>query len=182
MSFVVSTDEVDRHGDVVSVNGWRLQSYGRNPVFLWAHDYTQPAIGRAVDMWLEDHGLLATMEFAPTDFAREVAALYQGGYQRGVSVGFRPLKYELRRDAQSGEVLGINFTGRSCWRSARLPFRPTRAPFARPWTGRPGCAGTTPARAWEGRVPQPMPSSYPGNELLRRFWKPYSNCVGSQAE
>ena len=66
MSFVVSTDEVDRHGDVVSVNGWRLQSYGRNPVFLWAHDYTQPAIGRAVNMWREEHGLLATMEFAPT--------------------------------------------------------------------------------------------------------------------
>ena len=66
MSFVVSTDEVDRHCDVVSVNGWRLQSYGRSPVFLWAHDYTQPAIGRAVNMWREEHGLLATMEFAPT--------------------------------------------------------------------------------------------------------------------
>ena len=110
MAFVVSTEEVDRHGDVVLVKGWQLQAYQRNPVFLWAHDYTQPAIGRATDMWREDHSLLARMEFAPTDFAREVATLYQGGYQRGVSVGFRPLQYEMRTDTRTGEVLGIIFT------------------------------------------------------------------------
>ena len=110
MTFVVSTDEVDRHGDMISVGGWRLQAYMRNPVFLWAHNYTRPAIGRAVDLWSDDHRLLARVEFAPTEFAQEVAALYQNGYQRGVSVGFRPIKYEIRRDTQTGAFLGINFT------------------------------------------------------------------------
>ena len=110
MTFVVSTDEVDRHGDVISMRGWHLQAYKRNPVFLWAHDYTQPAIGRALNVWKEEHSLLARIGFAPTEFAQEVAALYRGGYQAGVSVGFRPLQYELRRDTRTGEVVGISFT------------------------------------------------------------------------
>ncbi len=109
MSFVVSNDDVDRHGDIISLPGWRLQSYLRNPVFLWAHDYTRPAIGRTRELWTEGNNLMARMQFAPTDFAREVADLYRGGYQRGVSVGFRPIRYELRRDADTGKPLGVRF-------------------------------------------------------------------------
>ena len=51
MTFVASTGEVDRHGDVVSVSGWKLDAYRKNPVFLWAHDYSRPAIGRATQVW-----------------------------------------------------------------------------------------------------------------------------------
>ena len=50
------------------------------------------------------------VEFAPTAFAQEVAALYRGGYQKGVSVGFRPLRFEERRHPQTGKFLGIRFT------------------------------------------------------------------------
>ena len=32
ISFVLSTDEVDRHGDVISADGWNLESYRNNPV------------------------------------------------------------------------------------------------------------------------------------------------------
>ena len=109
MAFVVSNDDVDRHGDVISLQGWRLQSYLKNPVFLWAHDYTRPAIGRTRELWAEGDNLMARVEFAPTDFAREVADLYRDGYQRGVSVGFRPIRYELRRDTDTGKALGVRF-------------------------------------------------------------------------
>ena len=109
LAFVVSTDEVDRHGDVVSVEGWRLEAYRQNPVFLWAHNHTRPAIGRVFDIWEEGHKLLATMEFAPTPFAQEVSTLYRKGFQRGVSVSFKPLQYNMRRDASSGKILGIHF-------------------------------------------------------------------------
>ena len=83
MSFVVSTDEVDRHGDTISVEGWRYDAYIRNPVFLWAHNYTRPAIGRAIKVWKEQHSLLAEIEFAPTGFR-------PGGRSpvpRGISIG-----------------------------------------------------------------------------------------------
>ncbi|MCE2405791.1 MAG: hypothetical protein J4F43_11645 [Dehalococcoidia bacterium] len=109
MTFVVSTDDVDRQGDTIAVDGWMLDSYLRNPVFLWAHNYARPAIGRAAQIWREPHRLLARIEFAPTDFAQEVRRLYHAGYQHGVSVGFRPIRYALRRDPQSGQLQGIDF-------------------------------------------------------------------------
>jgi len=84
ISFVLSTEEVDRHGDVISADGWNLESYRNNPVFLWAHDYVRPVIGRALETWMDSHRLMARVEFAPTPFAQEVAMLYGAGYQRGV--------------------------------------------------------------------------------------------------
>ena len=109
MTFVVSTDDVDRQGDTIAIDGWMLDSYLRNPVFLWAHNYARPAIGRTAQIWKEPHRLMARIEFAPTDFAQEVRRLYHAGYQHGVSVGFRPIRYALRRDPQSGQLRGIDF-------------------------------------------------------------------------
>ena len=107
--FVASTGEVDRHGDTVAPDGWRLNGYRENPVVLWAHDYRQPAIGRADGVWSDGRALLARLEFAPTEFAGQVERLYRQGYQRGVSVGFRPLRFEERRDPVNGAFLGIRF-------------------------------------------------------------------------
>ena len=45
ISFVISNDEVDRHGDVIQAQGWQLDAYLNNPVFLWARDYSRPVIG-----------------------------------------------------------------------------------------------------------------------------------------
>ena len=107
--FVASTGEVDRHGDTVSPDGWRLDAYRENPVVLWAHDYRQPAIGRADAVWSDGRALLARLDFAPTEFAGQVEHLYRQGYQRGVSVGFRPIRFEERRDPVNGAFLGIRF-------------------------------------------------------------------------
>ena len=109
MTFAISTEDVDRHGDVLTASGWRLESYLQNPVFLWAHDYARPVIGRAARVWKGSRELLAEMDWAPTEFAQEVAMLYRSGYQRGVSVGFKPVRYEERRDARTGAFLGIRF-------------------------------------------------------------------------
>ena len=66
MTVALSTDEVDRHGDIISADGWQLDAYLENPVVLWAHDHRRPPIGRAVQVWREPHRLLARLEFAPT--------------------------------------------------------------------------------------------------------------------
>ena len=107
--FVASTGEVDRHGDTVAPEGWRLDAYRDNPVVLWAHDYGEPAIGRTEAVWSDGRALRARLEFAPTEFAGQVERLYRQGYQRGVSVGFRPLRFEERRDPVNGAFLGIRF-------------------------------------------------------------------------
>ena len=131
MAFVLSTDEVDRHGDQIAADGWRLECYRNNPVFLWAHDYARPVIGRSVETWAEPHRLLARVEFAPTQFAQEVAKLYQAGYQRGVSVGFKPLRYEERRHEKTGAFLGIRFLEQELLEASAVPVPANRSALRR---------------------------------------------------
>ena len=131
LTFVISSEEVDRHGDVVLAQGWRLQAYLQNPVFLWAHDYGLPVIGRALAVWTEPGLLLARLQFAPTAFASQVAALYRGGYQQGVSVGFRPLRYEERRDARTGAFLGIRFLEQELLEVSAVPVPANRQALRR---------------------------------------------------
>ena len=126
VTFVLSTDDVDRHGDVVSADGWRLGAYLRNPVLLWAHDYRHPAIGRAASVWTEPHRLLARIEFAPTGFAQEVAALYSQGFQWGVSVGFRPIRWEERRDPRTGALLGLRYLEQELLEVSAVPVPANR--------------------------------------------------------
>ena len=131
LTFVISSEEVDRHGDVVLAQGWRLQAYLKNPVFLWAHDYTRPVIGRALAVWTEPGQLLARLQFAPTEFASQVAALYRSGYQQGVSVGFRPLRYEERRDGRTGAFLGIRFLEQELLEVSAVPVPANRRALRR---------------------------------------------------
>ena len=138
MTFAISTEEVDRHGDIIAADGWRLESYSRNPVFLWAHDYGRPVIGRAVRVWKGVRELLAEMEWAPTEFAREVAALYRDGYQRGVSVGFKPLRYQERRDGRTGAFLGIHFLEQELLEVSAVPVPANRSALRRAGTPPPG--------------------------------------------
>ena len=87
----------DRKGDLIDSDGWKLDGFRRNPVFLWAHDRSLPPIGKANRVWVEGIALKALIEFAPTAFAEQVAELYAKGFMRGVSVGFIPLETELRQ-------------------------------------------------------------------------------------
>ena len=131
VTFVLSTDEVDRHGDVVSAEGWRLEAYRENPVLLWAHDYRHPAIGRAVSLWTEPHRLLAQIEFAPGAFAQEVASLYASGFQWGVSVGFRPIRWEERRDLRSGALVGLRYLEQELLEVSAVPVPANRSALRR---------------------------------------------------
>ena len=131
VTFVLSTDEVDRHGDVVCADGWRLEAYRENPVLLWAHDYRHPSIGRAASVWSEPHRLLAKIEFAPGAFAQEVASLYASGFQWGVSVGFRPIRWEERRDSRNGALLGIKYLEQELLEVSAVPVPANRRALRR---------------------------------------------------
>ena len=142
MVFVISTDEVDRHGDIVSAGGWRLDAFRRNPVVLWAHDYRFPVVGRVVELWSDTQAapdgpavsvgrLLARVRFAATPFAQQVAGLYRGGYQRGVSVGFRPLRYEERRESRTGAFLGVRYLEQELLEVSLVPVPSNREALSR---------------------------------------------------
>ena len=131
VTFILSTDDVDRHGDIVSADGWRLDAYRENPVLLWAHDYRRPAIGRAVALWIEPHRLMARIEFAPSAFAQEVAALYAAGFQWGVSVGFRPIRCEERRDPRTGLGIGLRYLEQELLEVSAVPVPANRSALRR---------------------------------------------------
>jgi HK97 family phage prohead protease len=82
----------DRYGDEILVEAWDTKHYMSNPVFLWAHDYSALPLGRAVAIERTDKALMIDVRFAEADanpLAEQVLKLYDGGFMRAVSVGFR---------------------------------------------------------------------------------------------
>lgn len=108
MGFVASDESVDRMGDVVRAKGWVLDDFKRNPVFLWAHNASLPAIGAVRQVYVEGRKLMAGVEWAQTVAAQEIKGLYDGGFMRAVSVGFRPIEFAPRSDDE-GNFAGFEF-------------------------------------------------------------------------
>lgn len=108
--FVISTNDVDRDGDVVSVDGWDLKNYQKNPVVLWAHDYRRLPVGRGHDVKVDGGSLRAVAEFAAkevSEFADEVYRMVVGKFLSAVSVGFVPRKWAFSEE--NGRQFGIDF-------------------------------------------------------------------------
>ena len=94
----ISTDSVDRDGEVMVPAGMNAKDYERNPVLLWNHDTSQP-VGRAVTLKRADREIVADFEFAkrPDDYDGDwfpdyVRGLVQAKVLRGVSIGFVPME------------------------------------------------------------------------------------------
>lgn len=102
LTFQASIESEDRAGDVIRAEGWELDNYRLNPVVLWAHRHDLLPVGKSVDVWVADGSLMATVEFAPTEFAQQVKHLFAEGFLRGVSVGFRALKTSQRSGGGGG--------------------------------------------------------------------------------
>lgn len=108
--FTISTDTIDRHGDTVSVEGWKLENYRKNPVVLWGHDYSMLPVGKARDLRVEDGKLKATVVFTAPGVSRfndTVFELIKGGFLNATSVGFSPKKWSWSED--DDRRLGIDF-------------------------------------------------------------------------
>lgn len=101
ITFTLSTDLEDRAGDRIEQDGWKLTRYKANPVVLWGHNHSLPAIGRMAKIGKRDGALAGDVEFATAEqhpFADTVYRLTEGGFINAGSVGFIPLKYNLRKD------------------------------------------------------------------------------------
>ncbi len=101
LQFIGSDENPDRDNDIIEVTGWELGNYRKNPVFLWAHDYRFPPVGRAVNVAKEGGRLVFDVQFPARGvfpFADLVYDLYRDKFLRAVSVGFIPKKYETRDD------------------------------------------------------------------------------------
>jgi uncharacterized protein len=102
---IATSQIVDRDGDVVMVDGIDLKNFKKNPLILWAHDYSSPPIGKATKIWKEDKDLKFKMKFVEAEtypFAETIYKLFAGGYINSFSMGFRPDVKEAMFDEKNG--------------------------------------------------------------------------------
>lgn len=92
---MISTEAVDRSGDIVRATGAKLDNYLKNPVVMWAHEYGEPPIARALSIEImPGKGLKATFQFpawGTSARADEVRRLWAAGFLNATSIGFIPL-------------------------------------------------------------------------------------------
>jgi HK97 family phage prohead protease len=92
--FVLSDETVDRMGDVVSVDGWVLSNFRKNPIALFGHNSSFP-IGSWSNLRVEGGKLKGTLVPAARGTSQridELLSLLDQDILRAVSVGFIPMK------------------------------------------------------------------------------------------
>lgn len=110
--FIGTKESEDRTGDVIEAEGWQLDNFVKNPVFLWNHDPSLGPIGRVKQIIREGTSLLFDVEFAPpevSDLADRMFKLIKSGFLKAVSVGFIPKEFDFIRNSQE-DITGIRFT------------------------------------------------------------------------
>jgi HK97 family phage prohead protease len=99
---VFSTQDIDRHGDIVMQDGWDIKMFTKNPVILNSHNYgdATEVIGKASNVRIEGKKLVGTITFAVKENpkAKVIFDLYAGGFLNAFSVGFIPLEFKQNKD------------------------------------------------------------------------------------
>lgn len=93
----MSTATLARDGHILIPQGARLDSYKKNPVFLWNHDVDGFPVGRSEQIQIDGEEIVARVRFPPLGIsarADECRGLTKAGFINGVSVGFDPLDGE----------------------------------------------------------------------------------------
>lgn len=92
----LTTDSVDRDGEVLIPQGMNAKDYENNPVLFYNHDYANP-IGTVANLKRKDNAVVGELRFAqrPEDYKGDffptfVETLIRQGIVKGISVGFVP--------------------------------------------------------------------------------------------
>lgn len=103
---IATTQDVDRHGEVIRIDGWEMENYMKNPIILFGHDYWNMdcIVGRATEIRFEGGKMIVKGVFASGEAnpkAQQLRKLYEEGIVKTVSVGFIP----RQRDEQDRDVI-----------------------------------------------------------------------------
>lgn len=105
-TFVITSDQQDRDGDVIRPRGLRLDSFKRSPVWFWNHQQEPIPIGTSwhpktgqVMVQALDNQVIATCYFDPEDeFAMKIFGKIKRRMISACSIGFVPEKMDRLRD------------------------------------------------------------------------------------
>lgn len=106
-SMVLSTDDEDRHGDVVKQE-WDLKWFKKNPVLLDSHNYNsiEHIIGKLENVRVEDNKLKADIKFNLSNSKGLMAQnMVDEGFINANSVGFIPKEFDDKGNILKSELL-----------------------------------------------------------------------------
>lgn len=122
---ILSTNKLDRYGEIMEPDGWQLKNYKRNPIVLFNHQDNDVPVGMALDVAVRDSVLWGKLRFAPetSQRAAEVWGLVAADILRAWSPGWYPIKWEtidgeLKGDGASPGRRGIRFTKMDLWENS----------------------------------------------------------------
>lgn len=137
--FLASDETPDSYGDIVSVEGWDLKRYKRNPIVLFNHRSDTP-VGHSPKTFIDEvkKALICRVKLADegtSDFIDTLYKLMKQRIVRAMSVGFRATKDpEILRD-KDGNFLGIKFVGQELLENSivSIPANPNSLSLAKSW-------------------------------------------------
>jgi HK97 family phage prohead protease len=157
---VISSEEVDRMGDVIVQRGIDYSAFMRaGGTVLWQHDYNYP-VARTVQIGIVNGCLTATAQF-PAEFTSdqsdECYRLIREGVVTGTSIGFLPRDYEPvdRNEPWSGlrflnvELLEFSFVS--------VPAAPSALIIGKGWHPDKPYPRQSVTRGFSGVVMEPEP-------------------------
>lgn len=157
---VITSETIDRDGEVLIPSGMNSKEFDRNPTLFWNHDYAEP-VGKAVGpLRRKEREIVADFVFAkrPDGYAGEffpevAAALVGQGIVSGVSVGYVPeeggvrMATDIDRKKYGGSVSRIF----SRWKLLEVSLAPLQAnPEALITAVKKGLCSPVGAKRWFG--------------------------------
>lgn len=103
VTFVMSTCNIDRHGDVIDQDSWMLEHFNASPMFFLQHRSDEFPIGKWLSVTFEADPnnpgkkmMVGVAQFATDiyDQADLAFKMVEGGFMSAVSVGFIPHRVE----------------------------------------------------------------------------------------
>ena len=89
---VINTAAIDRAREIVLPKGGNFDAYMKNPVVIYAHDYSSKPWGKVKYIDRKRKQIVAKIEAAKTEQGEELYQLYKGGFLNAFSIGFQPKK------------------------------------------------------------------------------------------
>lgn len=117
VTFIISTNDEDRYGEVVDQKSWDFKSYLKNPLVLFGHDPSQPenVLGTGASLKVAEDGSNTTAVITfDTDINPKADLVFnqvKRGTLRTVSVGFINHSFEMEEDTpilKDNELLEIS--------------------------------------------------------------------------
>lgn len=141
VQFVISTDTKDRHGEVINMKNWKLDSFNANPIVGYQHNVygdnmclppnPDDVLGKSkawIDTYKGKDALIASVEFEPKDInplAEKVFRKVLFGSLNAASVGILPVgEGKVEKDINGNKTYFYDGQELIEWSIVNIPANP----------------------------------------------------------